>query len=142
MNVIPLVEQVNEETGHHPAVTVVNHYFTQFNQGEYRLVADLFAADGRLLPPFESPVVGRDAIATYLIKEADGMVVDHVSITAQVLKGDRLHVKVRGRVTALVFNVNVAWQFQINSQSEIEQVRVDLLASLEDLLGLRPEKAQ
>ncbi|NEQ98620.1 MAG: nuclear transport factor 2 family protein [Cyanothece sp. SIO2G6] len=119
------------------AVNTVNCYLTRFNQGDYGAVADLFAAEGALVPPFETPVVGRDAIASYLQQEADGMVVNSPTIIS--LKGDGVGgywVRVRGRVTALVFEVSLAWQFSLSPQYEIEQVKIELLASLEELIGL------
>ncbi len=43
-----------------------------------------------------------------------------------------------GKVAALVFNVNVAWRFTLTPQNQTQSVRVDLLASLEELLKLLP----
>ncbi|ESA32982.1 nuclear transport factor 2 [Leptolyngbya sp. Heron Island J] len=118
---------------------VVLRYFTLFNSGEYQQVADLFAIDGSLYPPFEAPVVGRDNIADYLIKEADGMTVS--LLDAEVLSGECncLQVNVRGSVTALVFKVKVVWCFVLTDDNKIESVRVDLVATLEELLRIRPQ---
>ena len=63
------------------------------------------------------------------------------TVEVSPLEGDRQQVDVRGKVTALVFTVNVAWTFILTSQNEIESVRVDLLASLEELLKIRPSGA-
>lgn len=139
----PLVPTLNCDAVSDPAKKTgmedtVSQYFIQFNQGNYDAVANLFAVDGALVPPFEAPVGGREAIASYLAQEADGMVVDNPTIVALGEdEGDGNYVKVRGHVTALVFKVGVAWQFSLNPQHEIERVEVELLASLEELIGLR-----
>lgn len=116
----------------------VLRYFTLFNLGEYEQVASLFAQAGKLYPPFESPVVGSENITDYLLKEADGMTVSLLDGETQLGEGDFLHVSVRGQVTALVFEVNVTWNFLVDPNGKIESVRVDLVATLEELLRLRP----
>lgn len=118
---------------------VVLQYFTLFNRGEYQQVADLFIAEGSLYPPFESPVVGPDKIRDYLVKEADGMSVSLLSAETNPLESGRLQIDVRGSVTALVFKVNVTWCFILTEDNKIESVRVNLIATLEELLKLRPE---
>lgn len=133
-------EAVSSSVERTEAVHTVSRYLTQFNQGDYGAVADLFAAGGTLLPPFETPVVGSEAIATYLRQEADGMVVNNPTVISLEADGVGGHwVRVRGRVTALVFEVSVAWQFSLNPQHEIEQVKIELLASLEELMGFHPK---
>ena len=133
--------QYPSQVGLETAETAIQRYFALFNQGEFQQVAQLFAAEGQLYPPFESPVVGTAAIAAYLVKEADGMKLEPSTVEVSPLEGDRQQVNVRGKVTALVFTVNVAWSFVLTSKNEIELVRVDLLASLEELLKIRPSGA-
>ncbi|MGK7889717.1 MAG: ketosteroid isomerase family protein [Leptolyngbyaceae cyanobacterium] len=121
------------------ALSTVDQYFAQFNQGHYETIADLFAADGQMLPPFEAPVVGREAIASYLAQEADGMIVENPTITAlETTESGGSHLEVRGHVTMLVFKVRVRWQFKLSPQHQIDQVSIELLASLEELLAIRP----
>ena len=117
---------------------IVLRYFTLFNLGEYQQVAELFATDGCLYPPFENPVVGREEIAQYLIKEAEGMTVSLLDAEIQSEESTCLQVNVRGNVTALVFKVKVVWCFILTADSKIESVRVDLVATLEELLKIRP----
>ena len=117
---------------------VVRRYFALFNLGEFEQVADLFAAEGSLYPPFESPVVGKVAIADYLLEEADGMKAELSTAEAYTLEDGSHEVDARGKVATLVFNVNVAWRFTLTPQNQIQSVRVDLLASLEELLKFRP----
>ena len=116
----------------------VLRYFTLFNLGKYEQVARLFSPDGRLYPPFESPIVGPESIESYLMKEADGMTVSLLSAEARPGEGNHQQIDVRGKVTALVFEVNVTWHFTVTSSNKIKSVRVDLVATLEELLRLRP----
>ena len=117
---------------------VVHRYFTLFNLGEYHQVARLFTPRGTLYPPFDSPVVGADSIENYLIKEAEGMEVFLLSAETHRLDDSHLQVDVRGKVSALVFQVNVAWRFILTEAGKIQSVRVDLMATLEELLKFRP----
>lgn len=131
--------QLEDATGLGDDSEVVLQYFTLFNQGEYQQVAGLFSAEGSLYPPFEPAVIGPDKIRDYLGKEADGMSVSLLSAETRPLESGRLQVDVQGKVTALVFKVNVTWCFILTAGNKIESVRVDLVASLEELLRLRPE---
>jgi hypothetical protein len=45
--------------------TPVLRYFETFNSGNFAATAALFTSQGALYPPFESAIVGRDAIASY-----------------------------------------------------------------------------
>lgn len=120
--------------------TLIHQYFELFNAGRFQQVSQLFAEDGALYPPFEPPVSGPDAIKAYLCKEADGMVAEPLSFEVKSRDGDCLKVAVLGKVTALVFHVKVAWEFDIASSQETQEicaVRVNLLASLGELLNLR-----
>lgn len=44
-------------------------YFQSLNAGEFDATANLFANDGVMHPPFESGIVGPEAIASYLKKK-------------------------------------------------------------------------
>ena len=121
---------------------VARRYFELFNQGEFQSVAKLFATNGHLYPPFESPVVGREAIAAYLHQEANGMQAEPLTVEACPLEDGTWQVDTVGKVTALVFKVNVAWRFVLTAQCELASVRVDLKASLQELLKIRPAGAE
>ncbi len=123
----PTIVGVNEPT--------IYAYFAGLNSEAYPEVAALFATDGVLVPPFEEPVVGREAIASYLAQEAVGMRVtpskgELLSETA----ADRVY-RIVGRAQLPLFSVNVAWQFGLNPQDQITGVKVDLLATLEELFN-------
>ena len=46
----------------------VLRYFETLNAGDFENTAALFAADGAIHPPFESGIVGPEAIAAYLTR--------------------------------------------------------------------------
>ena len=98
---------------------VIGQYFALFNLGKFQQISRLFAEDGALYPPFESPVVGREAIATYLIKEADGMQAEPLGAEPKPSDNECVNIMVWGKVTALVFHVKVAWDFTASSKPNL-----------------------
>lgn len=148
---------------HHPAAELVlpspiQQYFETANAGKFKQMAALFAEDGQLIPPFEQPIVGKEAIAQYLISEATGMrftpldyealdrhTSNHETFDLETSKTDTLelsqqlsqHSLVRGKAKTPLFVVNVAWEFVLNETQEIVSVKVKLLAKLNELLKLR-----
>jgi hypothetical protein len=113
-------------------------YFEALNAGDFQAVANLFAIDGHLLPPFESAIEGREAIAAYLASEAKNMQSIPQTETQQVAQGEDTKVRVVGQVQSSLFVVNVGWQFSLNEQAKITSAKIKLLASLKDLLHLKP----
>ncbi|AFY82175.1 nuclear transport factor 2 family protein [Oscillatoria acuminata] len=115
----------------------IQQYFKGLNEGEFELVSELFALEGELRPPFEEPVVGPEAIASYLEAEAKGMKLYPRSEFQESIEAENRHFDIRGQVETAVFKVNVAWLFVLNPEAEILSVRVKLLASLKELVNLR-----
>lgn len=118
------------------AVPVVARYFETFNQGDFQTAAALFSAQGKLLPPFESELVGPEAIAAYLTREAGGM--KAVPRQFKPLNQDAvlLQVDVVGKVQTAAFQINARWRFQIDAQAEILMLEIKLMATLKELLSL------
>jgi hypothetical protein len=112
-------------------------YFRTLNGGDFSATAALFAADGELNPPFESPVVGRGAIAAYLEQEATGMQLLPKQGAAEEIEDGYTQIQVKGKVQTPLFSVNVGWIFVLNSAREIAAATVKLLASPQELLSLR-----
>jgi len=114
-------------------------YFSTFNAGDFDATAELFAEDGALRPPFEDPIVGNEAIAAYLHKEATGMQIypRKGETLPHDLPDDDLEIQVKGYVQTPIFGVNVGWLFVITPQSTLRSVRIKLLASPQELLKLR-----
>lgn len=115
----------------------IYNYFVTINREEFKQTATLFAEEGKLLAPFENPIIGRDAIALYLSREAKGMTLLPQQGIYEYSEDDSEQIKVLGKVKTSLFTVNVAWFFNYNSQQQITTARIKLLASPQELLGLR-----
>lgn len=124
-----VIEGITEST--------IFRYFQTLNVGDFSATAALFAATGELNPPFESPVIGQDAIATYLQQEATGMQFLPREGTAQKTEDGYTQIQVKGKVKTPLFSVNVGWIFLLNAQQEIAAATIKLLASPQELLSLR-----
>jgi hypothetical protein len=114
-------------------------YFATLNAGEFDTTADLFADDGVMYPPFESPIVGREAIAIYLQQEAENVKAFPVQGIVQTLPNDQVQFQVTGKAQTSWCSVNVTWVFILNLQQQIIATKIKLLASPQELLSLRRE---
>ncbi len=112
-------------------------YFQLCNQADFWAVANLFADQGQMVPPFEGSIVGRDAIRRYLRSEAHNLQLMPASGNCLVQSDGNSHVQVVGKVSTLLFRVNVRWSFLITPQGEILQLAIELLASLQELAQLQ-----
>ncbi|QIZ70364.1 nuclear transport factor 2 family protein [Oxynema aestuarii] len=115
----------------------IRRYFETLNAGEFERTSRLFAPQGQLIPPFEEPIVGPEAIAAYLQQEARGMKLrpkrGEISATVE----GREEVKISGEVETALFTVKVGWLFVLDRDGQILGVTVKLLASLAELASLR-----
>ena len=112
-------------------------YFETLNAGDFENTAALFAADGAIHPPFESGIVGPEAIAAYLQQEAQGMKLEPRQGIVQTLDNQQTQVEVAGKVQTSWCGVNVSWLFILNQNHEISFAKVKLLASPQELLDMR-----
>ena len=123
----------------------IHEYFMRLNNGEFMETAQLFAEQGCLNPPFEKSIVGKEAIAQYLEKEAKGMnfcpergeILTKVGVADPLEHGDRTQYHIQGKVKTNFFTVNVSWSIELNAIKEIMAVDVKLLASIDELLSFR-----
>ncbi|MFB2839635.1 ketosteroid isomerase family protein [Floridanema evergladense] len=124
-----IIEGITEST--------ILSYFQTINAGDFSATAALFAVEGELNPPFESPVVGRDAIAAYLQQEATEIKLLPREGTAEKTEDGYTQIQVKGKVKTPLFSVNVGWIFLLNNRQEIAAATIKLLASPQELLNLR-----
>ncbi|MBD2347172.1 ketosteroid isomerase family protein [Anabaena subtropica] len=115
-------------------------YFATLNAGEFTATAALFAADGVMYPPFESGIVGPDAIAAYLEEEAQGIKADPREGLLETSEDGQIQVQVSGKAQTSWCGVNVLWLFTLNPEKQITYTQIKLLASPQELLALRPEQ--
>jgi hypothetical protein len=119
--------------------TAILQYFATLNAGEFAATAALFADNGVMYPPFESAMVGPDAIATYLQQEAQGIKADPREGLEEVLEDGQVQIQVSGKAQTSWCGVNVLWQFILNQQKQITYTKIKLLASPQELMALRRE---
>lgn len=118
--------------------TTIFNYFTTLNAGEFTQTAALFAEDGLMYPPFESAIIGQDAIATYLDKEAQDIKAYPQQGISENLPDHHTQIQVTGKAETSWCGVNVLWLFILNRNKQIIEAKIKLLASPQDLLCLRP----
>lgn len=119
------------------AESTILRYFQSLNAGDFDETASLFAVDGVMHPPFESGIVGGDAIADYLKKEAQGVKAEPVQGNCENLENEQIQVEVSGKAQTSWCGVNVLWLFILNQQRQIQFTKIKLLASPQELLNLR-----
>ncbi len=115
---------------------MIEQYFQALNAEEFQTAACLFAPDGVLYPPFHEGVVGREAIAHYL-EEAKGIKLFPVNYSAEPSELGSTEHLITGKVQTPMFHVNASWRILVNAGSEIQLVKVKLLASLLELMDLK-----
>ncbi len=112
-------------------------YFETLNAGVFEATAALFASDGVMHPPFESGVVGPQAIAHFLQQEAQDIKVYPSEGIIETLEDDQIQVQVSGKSQTSWCGVNVLWLFILNQSRQILYTKIKLLASPQELLSLR-----
>ncbi|WP_416667771.1 YybH family protein [Egbenema bharatensis] len=120
-----------------PAEQTLDRYFKTLNAGDFAGTASLFAEDGVMHPPFESGMVGQEAIVDYLNKDAQGLHIIPLRKTIESLDSGDVCYKIVGTAQTALFSVNVGWNFVLNDSAEICSVEVKLLAALKELLTLK-----
>lgn len=118
------------------SIPIIYNYFVSINNENFQETINLFTDDGVMYPPFDSALVGREAILVYLQKEAKGLKLVPDAISVEELTTEESHYQVTGKVQTPVFTVNVSWYFVIY-QSQIISVKVKLLAALQELLQFK-----
>ena len=117
--------------------TVVN-YMNLLNANDFDNLIDLFLSDGALQPPFQRPIVGRDAILRFFHEDCQNLKLIPERGVVEPSDGGFTQIKVTGKVQTPWFGagvgMNVAWRFLLDPEQKIYFVAIDLLASPADLL--------
>ena len=134
MSAVQLKESIDIQGINEPTI---QQYFQSLNASYYDKTASLFAESGVMHPPFESGIIGRDAILSYLNKEAIDIKAYPREAISRILEENQTQIKVAGKVETPWFGVNVSWLFTLNENLQILDVKIQLLASPQELLSLR-----
>ncbi|BAZ67896.1 MAG: orange carotenoid-binding protein [Pelatocladus maniniholoensis HA4357-MV3] len=115
-------------------------YMDNLNANDFGALIDLFAPDAALQPPFQKPIVGRDAILRFFNEECQNLKLMPERGVAEPAEDGYTQVKVTGKVQTPWFGaavgMNMAWRFLLNPKGKIFFVAIDLLASPKELLNL------
>jgi hypothetical protein len=115
-------------------------YMDNLNANDFGALIELFAPDGALQPPFQRPIVGRDAVLRFFNEECQNLKLIPERGVAEPAEDGYTQVKVTGKVQTPWFGaavgMNMAWRFLLNPDGKIFFVAIDLLASPKELLNL------
>ncbi|BAU63930.1 Nuclear transport factor 2 [Stanieria sp. NIES-3757] len=126
------IEGINNST--------VLSYMNLLNANDFDELIKLFAPDGALQPPFQKPIVGKDAVLRFFREECQNLKLIPERGVAEPAEDGFTQIKVTGKVQTPWFGagvgMNMAWRFLLNSENKIFFVAIDLLASPKELLNL------
>ncbi|MGB5897679.1 MAG: orange carotenoid protein N-terminal domain-containing protein [Geitlerinemataceae cyanobacterium] len=115
-------------------------YMNNMNANDFEALIELFVADGALQPPFQRPIVGKDAVMRFFQEECQNLKLLPERGISEATDGGYTQVKITGKVQTPWFGagvgMNMAWRFLLNQESKIFFVAIDLLASPQELLNL------
>jgi hypothetical protein len=116
----------------------INAYMDLLNANDFDALIELFLPDGALQPPFQKPIVGRDAILRFFREDCQNLKLLPERGYSEPAEGGFTQIKVTGKVQTPWFGagvgMNVAWRFLLNPEGKIYFVAIDLLASPAELL--------
>ncbi|MFM7406405.1 MAG: orange carotenoid protein N-terminal domain-containing protein [Cuspidothrix sp.] len=134
----PVISSVKIDGITEPAVL---GYIEAMNADKFDDAIALFTPDGALQPPFQKPIIGREAIAKYMREEAQGLNMMPQQGICEVQPDGSKQLKITGVVQTPWFGVtvgmNISWRFLINPDGKIFFVAIDMLASPQELMNLR-----
>lgn len=119
--------------------TVLN-YMNNMNANDFDALIELFTPDGALQPPFQRPIVGKDAVLRFFREDCQNLKLMPERGVAEPTEDGYTQIKVTGKVQTPWFGggvgMNMAWRFLLNPENKIFFVAIDLLASPKELLNL------
>lgn len=119
--------------------TVLN-YMDNLNANDFEELIKLFTPDGALQPPFQRPIVGRDAVLRFFREDCQNLKLMPKQGVVEPADDGFTQIKVTGKVQTPWFGagvgMNMAWRFLLTPDNKIFFVAIDLLASPKELLNL------
>jgi hypothetical protein len=115
-------------------------YMDNLNANDFDVLIELFTPDGALQPPFQRPIVGKEAVLRFFREDCQNLkLIPERGISEPADEG-YTQIKVTGKVQTPWFGagvgMNMAWRFLLNPEGKIFFVAIDLLASPKELLNL------
>ncbi|MEQ8996546.1 MAG: orange carotenoid-binding protein [Coleofasciculus sp. B1-GNL1-01] len=115
-------------------------YMNYMNANDFDALIKLFTEDGALQPPFQRPIIGKDAVYRFFREECQNLKLLPERGVSEPAEEGYTQIKVTGKVQTPWFGagvgMNMAWRFLINPENKIYFVAIDLLASPKELLNL------
>jgi hypothetical protein len=115
-------------------------YMNNLNANDFDALIQLFTPDGALQPPFQKPVVGKDAVLRFFKEDCQNLKLMPERGVSEPAEDGFTQIKVTGKVQTPWFGANVgmnmSWRFLLDPQGKIFFVAIDLLASPKELLNL------
>jgi hypothetical protein len=115
-------------------------YMELLNSNDFDKLIELFLDDGALQPPFQRPIVGREAILKFFRRDCQNLRLMPQGGFGEPADSGFNQIKVTGKVQTPWFGqevgMNVAWRFLLDENDKIYFVAIDLLASPAELLKL------
>lgn len=139
--------EVPKEVGQRTQVTIegvdnptVLSYMNNLNANDFDTLIELFTPDGALQPPFQRPIVGKDAVLRFFREDCQNLKLLPERGVVEPTEEGYTQIKVTGKVQTPWFGagvgMNMAWRFLLNPENKIFFVAIDLLASPKELLNL------
>jgi hypothetical protein len=115
-------------------------YMNNMNANDFDALIELFTADGALQPPFQRPIVGKEAVLRFFREECQNLKLLPERGIFEPADDNYTQIKVTGKVQTPWFGagvgMNMAWRFLLTPDNKIFFVAIDLLASPKELLNL------
>jgi hypothetical protein len=115
-------------------------YMNNLNANDFDALIELFTSDGALQPPFQKPIVGKEAVLRFFREECQNLKLIPERGVAEPAADGYTQIKVTGKVQTPWFGagvgMNMAWRFLLSPENKIFFVAIDLLASPKELLNL------
>jgi len=115
-------------------------YMDNLNANDFDALIALFTPDGALQPPFQKPIVGKDAVLRFFREDCQNLKLIPERGVVEPAEDGFTQIKVTGKVQTPWFGagvgMNMAWRFLLTPDNKIFFVAIDLLASPKELLNL------
>jgi Orange carotenoid protein, N-terminal/Nuclear transport factor 2 (NTF2) domain len=115
-------------------------YMNNMNANDFDALIELFEQDGALQPPFQKPIVGKEAVLRFFREDCQNLKLLPERGVVEPAEDGYTQIKVTGKVQTPWFGaavgMNMAWRFLLNPEGKIFFVAIDLLASPKELLNL------